>query len=280
MENEDTRNNQRETPSEPSQITSKKQTRKERSKANAIPEKPDQDKKKSYRRSWRSTSPIRKIEIIIGGIVAAGAIGYLGVTVWSTLQTKWNFQAEHKPIVVNIRPPQIQFFSCNPPGFSGEVITGNIDTHIKNIGNATARKVNPYAIMTKLIPETKSGNKFIDDAPTVTDESCKHPRFKIPGIELSLDPGRESGAGIRQTAGTIPFSVENSPMVDFYLVSCVYYADESGADHGTCDRYRLNVPVKPKPFGLDNLSGTPSIPCDGSTVTGQFVPDVIGHCEE
>jgi hypothetical protein len=60
------------------------------------------DKKKSYRRSWRSASPLRKLEIIALGIGAAVGFGYLGVTVWGNLETKWNFQADQRPHIAPV----------------------------------------------------------------------------------------------------------------------------------------------------------------------------------
>jgi hypothetical protein len=215
---------------------------------------------------------------MIGGLITAG---YLFNYTWGNLQTKWNFQAEHKPTVVNIRPPDFQFFACNPPNIpQSEMITGNINTHIKNIGTATARKVNPFAVQMKLIPEKKTGNKFFDDAPIVTDETCKHPTFTIPGTVFSLDPGIESGIGLRQSAGTMSPTIKTGDTVQFYLLACVYYSEESGVQHGTCDRYRLHIPAKQTLYGVDNLLGTPTIPCDGNYVTGKLQPDIAGHCEE
>ncbi len=83
MENDDTKNDGRETSGEltPAPNVENKQTKKP-NKSNSTSQKTKEDKKKSYRRSWGSASPLKKMEIILLGIGAAVGVGYLGVTFW------------------------------------------------------------------------------------------------------------------------------------------------------------------------------------------------------
>lgn len=227
-------------------------------------------------RHWKVASRKQQIKWISRGIgIVVGLVTALFL-VLGYFQTQGNFEETHKPIVVNIRPPKIQFFACNP---SGTFVTGNIVTAIRNVGTATADDVNPFVIQARVVPDQKTGNKFFDDPPAVAAQMCKM-RPIMPSMESTLYMGDESGAVMRQSVGTIPFLTKSGQLVSLYLVACVYYSEESGVPHGTCDRYRLYVPGVQKPFGIDNLLGTSSMACDGAKITGVFVPDIGGHCEE
>lgn len=277
MGNDDTRQREKqgrkETPPRPSndKANAKSQGAKKRN------GKPNSRQKWSLVRHWKAANRKQQFTWVTAAIGTLGTLGMLYFAAWGHLQDQWNFEATHQPIVINTRPPKIQFFACNPgKGF----FTGNIQTDVKNVGTAMADNVNPFVAEEKVVPERKTGNKFIDDPPAVTAEMCKR-RVRMADMEISLAPGRESGAAMRQSAGTIPFQVKNGQTVQFYFVACVYYSEESGTHHGTCDRYRLYIPVNSNdPLGIDNALGTPSIVCNGQKNTGIFVSDIGGHCEE
>jgi hypothetical protein len=121
------------------------------------------------------------------------AVGVIGVYVWSNLQTKWNFQQEHAPLGINSRPPKLlQPFACDP---GNGLHTGNMQSFVKNVGNARAISVNPYLQMMKVIPEHKTGDSFIDGLPVV---SCDL-KVKMPGTEFNLAPGMEVSPQLRQS---------------------------------------------------------------------------------
>jgi len=276
MENEDTTNDESKTATNLSPATSKKQTRKERSKANAASQKSSEKQKHTFWRNWNELSRTRQLELVLLGIVAMGGIGYLCVTIWGNLQTKWNFEASHKPIVVHNRPPELlQAFACFPgAGFS----TGNMRIFSKNIGNATADKSNDGFIQTRVVSESKTGHPILDEPPLITDDACRHrPNFD-PSTDFSLPAGMQRSSDLRQSAGmsTLGTYLKKGAPVQFYIVPCIYYLDGDGQEHGTCDTYRLLIPSSEP---IDRLLGTPSIKCDGRQVTGHFYEAVTGHCQ-
>ncbi len=234
-----------------------------------------QQKKWSLWRHWKSASRPRQLKWLLEGVVVATGVAVLGSYIWQNLQTKWNFQAEHKPIVVHSRPPQLlQEFKCDAT--NNAFRTGNMNVFIKNIGNAIASRV-PYSrAEMKIVPEKKSGESFFDDPPQITPTDCEG---YVGGgkMETSLAPGEEKMIQIRQNVGTVPPNLKNGELIQLYIARCVYYFDDYRANHGTCDTYRLYVPSKNT---LDNLLGTPSIPCDGKEVTGRFVANVWGNCQK
>jgi hypothetical protein len=245
------------------------------SKAQRSPRKSDKKsqntKPKSLGRSWRAASPLTLVGLVIAGIGALAAVAYVGVTVWQVVVSRWAVQVQHAPLIINIRPPELlQPFICDPvKGFH----TGNMQTTIRNIGTASAFHVMPFWNVTKIIPEKKTNNNFYDALP---EANCRlHP--KTNESDSPLAPGREMSPQIRQMAGTIPPIGKNDP-AQLYWVSCVYYSDEYGGSHGTCDRYRLMFPNSNNP--LDVLSGSPTFFCDATPKIGKFADTIGGHCQE
>ena len=70
--------------------------------------------------------------------------------------------------------------------------------------------------------------------------------------------------------------LDKAELVQFYFASCVFYWDDQGTQHATCDRYRLDLPSTNP---LDSILGSPSFMCDGQPKNGKFVSDLSGHCE-
>jgi hypothetical protein len=70
---------------------------KKQKKSTPASNKTNNEKKKSFKKSWRATSPVKKIEIVVLALAAAGGLGYFGVAVWGNLQTQWNFKKENRP---------------------------------------------------------------------------------------------------------------------------------------------------------------------------------------
>jgi hypothetical protein len=228
------------------------------------------DKKKSFRRSWRSASPITKWTLVFVGVAAGSTLVYVGVTFWQTLEVRWAAHEQHMPLVINSRPAQfLQPFVCDvQKGFH----TGNMQTAVKNIGNASAQHVVPFLNSWKIIPEKKTGNPVFDALP---EANCRM-RLNAKELESPLAPGQEVFPQIRQMAGPVPPITKTDP-VQLYWVSCVYYSDEYGGNHGTCDTYRL---LLPSTNPLDLLSGSPTFFCDAAAKIGKFQDTVGGHCQE
>jgi hypothetical protein len=226
--------------------------------------------KKPFLEVWRSYSRVKQLEIILAGLAAAGVVGYLIAYIVVSMKQNTLVQMQHMPLVINSRAPQfLQPFICDAEkGFH----TGNMQTAVKNIGNASAQHVIPYVNSWKIIPEKKTGNPFFDELPEV---NCKM-HLNAKELESPLAPGREAFPQIRQMVGTLPPISKTDP-IQLYWVSCVYYSDEYGDNHGTCDTYRL---LFSSTNPLDVLSGSPTFFCDATPKMGKFAGTITGHCQE
>jgi hypothetical protein len=270
MENEDTKNRQQQTADKLSTGTPKNKASKKTKKPENRDEKPKAKKKKTLHEYWKSATAFKKLEISVLTIGAATGIAILGVYIWQTLEARWNAHAQRMPLVINSQGPQfLQPFVCDVKnGFH----TGNIQRAVKNIGNASAYHVMPYISTIKIVPEKKTGDAFIDELPHV---NCRM-EVKSNEMEMPLPPQREVFPQLRQMAGTIPPITKDDP-IQLYWTSCVYYADEYGGNHGSCDTYRL---MFPSTNPLDAISGSPTFFCDATPRTGKFQDTISGHCQE
>ncbi|MGD0601628.1 MAG: hypothetical protein ABR988_17535 [Terriglobales bacterium] len=161
FENDDTKNSQDNTPDDILPIAPKKQTRKERSKASPTSDKSSKQQKHSLWRNWNEASRTRQVELVFLGLVAIGGVGYLVayicISIWQGRQAKTIAQMEHAPLVIHPRPPQLLMpFTCDTK--KNSLTTGNMQSFVRNIGNATAEGVNPFFGMQKIIPEKKRRN--------------------------------------------------------------------------------------------------------------------------
>ncbi len=269
MKDDDRRDDNGDTSHDLTPIPAEAEKHKKQNKSNTGTEKSKASQKKSFRRSWRAAGPVAKLTLIFTGVAAAAGIAYVGVTIWQTIQAKWAVQIEHAPNVINSRPPELlQPMVCDRK--SG-LHTGNMQTFVKNVGNLRAINVNPYFVITKIVPEKKTGNAFVDDLPV---GNCSMKPI-MQEAAFNLAPGQETGAGIRQSAMTIP-NLPEGTVFQFYFVSCVYYSDDYGSNHATCDTYRLNFPSSNP---LDVLGGSPSFICDSTPRMGRFFGAITGHCQ-
>jgi len=188
-------------------------------------------------------------------------IAYIDISTWQT-------RMENEPVVVHSLPPALlQPFTCDvEKGLS----TGNMQLAIKNIGKGRANDVFPHWMFMKVIPEKRRGDPFVDDPPAV---DCS---IKIKRAEgFPLDVGVEMFPQIRQSVMSLPKLGKGEP-VQLYFSNCVFYWDDQGTQHATCDRYRLDLPSSNP---LDRIIGSPSFMCDGQPKSGKFMSDLSGHCE-
>jgi hypothetical protein len=279
MENDDTTNNQQETSSDSSPTALKKQTRKERSKADATSQKTQQDKKKSYRRSWRSASPLKKLEIIILGIGSMVGISYLGVLIWQTLQTKWIFQDEHRGRVVLSRPPEL----LGPVESDIEhriILLPAVRLWFKASGEVKRAYAIPF--LATLVPDKPTGNHGIDNPfPIVTDAICRLGHMGYYGFPINA--GQEIAMDISSSSQNLPIdfdatgkpklsagweNVTNDAAVRLYIPGCAFYTDEYDVDHAVCDTYQFI------PDGY-----TSSFP-SGQKINGRFMLSALGSCAD
>jgi hypothetical protein len=269
MEIDDRHRDNDDAPQELTPIPTKTQKRKKQGKSQPTSDESQNQHKKSFRNSWRAASPVTKLGVIFGGLVAVSTTGYLGVTIWQTIQAKWAVQIEHAPLVINSRPPELlQPIVCDR---KNGLHTGNLQTFVKNVGNARAVNVIPYIFEMKLIPEKKTGNPFFDELPS---GNCSMKPIMQEAV-INLAPGQEMRPQIRQTVMTVP-NLPEGTVFQLYYVSCIYYSDDYGNNRATCDPYRLNLPSSNQ---LDILEGSPSFSCDALPKSGKFMGAITGHCQ-
>jgi hypothetical protein len=256
-------------PRSPRTDTNKKLTKVETSQS-----KSGKRKKWSLWQHWKRASRKQQMKWGAEGIGVLLGIGVLVYYVASYFQSERHFQFEYKPFVVNSRPPQLlQPFVCDVKrnGFT----FGNMRTFVKNIGNARAINVVPYDITLRVVPENRTGIAQIDNPPTV-DCAKKLNAQAVKDLDYPMGPGLEVSPEIRQGVGTIP-RMKDGDTAQLYATSCVYYSDDYGKSHGTCDTYRLQLPSDNP---VDVLYGTPTFACDGTPRMGTFSGTIGGHCQQ
>ncbi len=303
MENNDTKDNTSQSSKElPSGLDIPQKQSKQPNKTDRRSTKPSDDKKKSYRRSWRSASPLRKVELIVLGIAAAGGIGYIGVTVWGNLQAKWNFEVEHRPKVILNRAPELAgTLDCSVADKAIYIRTGPMHIYVKNIrksGDASGAFV--AGPLFKLIPNKKVGVPFLDDLPNITEETCKQivsPKMKAFPVraeeEVRVDMKMSAGAtsliktnsisvsfGNPQTEPQTPpgqsedkISIDKDAAFQLYMPFCVYYFGEKGERYGSCRNYRF------LPGGREGQNDPYSFSCTETPLAGRFEQIFFGYCE-
>lgn len=229
----------------------------------------------SWQWSWQHGSPLRKLEIILLTLTAVGGIGYLSASVtlsiWRNTWSRSIAELGHAPLIINSRPPELlRPFVCDQERHT--LSMGNMQLFVKNVGNARAINVNPYISTTKLVPEKRTGNAFLNDLPYVNCDA----EPKVPDTTINLAPGQELIPQKDQTAVSF-VAFPDQTVFQLYFVSCIYYSDDHGSDHATCDTYRLDLSTD-NPLGA--LSGSPSFFCDQKPRIGRFVEAVRGHCRK
>jgi hypothetical protein len=266
MKNNGTPNNNPDAAQHVTPAPTKTKGRKKQSKSGDDPKKTSKQKKKGLCEGWRASSPLKKAELILLALVAAGGVGYLVAYIVVSNSQKHQTQMQYSPLVINSRPPELlQPFICDR---EKGLLVGNLNAFIKNVGNVRAIDVLPLIVAMKIVPEKKTGNAFIDNPP---GGLCG----MITSGKMNLAPGQDFTVMARQGSTSIPKLAESSS-VQFYLESCIYYFDEYRTNHSTCDIYRLFLPSSSPP---DVLSGSPEFVCDGKPKSGKFL-DTGNGCQK
>jgi hypothetical protein len=268
MENNDTPKNQGDSAQDMSTTPAKAKGREQQGKPNDKANKAAKQKKKSLREGWRSSSAIKKTELILlavgSAVGAAYLIAYLCVSYRQINQTL----TQHMPLVINSRAPELlQGFVCDP---KKGLMVGMGRSHVKNIGNATAYDVLPYS-MPKVVPEQKTGNRIFDSLPRIACDADANPS----PVGFPLAPGIETNPETIQGIVSLP-SLSEGAKVQLFTGACVSYRDEYGGKHATCDTYRFF-------FSSSNptdVGETPTFICDKTPKVGRFVGHITGHCQK
>lgn len=300
MENDETARSQGETPGEFVPGSAKKQTRKERSKANASPQEAHKRQKHSLWRNIKGLSRTRQLEFAFLGMVALGTVGYLiayiCVSVTQSRQAKTVVQMEHRPKVIFSRPPDlIGTFECKVTDKVFYLHTGAMQVWVKNIRKGDALGAFILAPNLRPVPENKTGDPFYDDPPSITDQMCAaqvQPKMK----QFPVHGGEEVGVNLANTAAGIGHNTSNvsvslgwppkepdtvtgdklpiakDAIFQLYGPVCVYYFDENGVRYGSCRNYRFVIKDR---VGADDYS----LSCTQTPINGRFEATLSGYCE-
>jgi hypothetical protein len=144
---------------------------------------------------------------------------------------------------------------------------------VKNVGNAQAKKVFAYANTLRFVPNSKVGSKGIEDIPEVSEKNCET-RIENGAPILSMSPGQELSPQTRQAAASFP-KIGRGEKVQLYDVSCVYYSDEYDISHGSCTTFRMFIPDP----ALHGIGGQEEFACDGTPILGRFSAYVTDQCQ-
>jgi hypothetical protein len=134
--------------------------------------------KTSLRRSWRSASPLRRIEIVVGTMVASATILYY---IFSYHQTNSNFTMDHRGyLVVDIA--------------TIHTVTQSLDVTVENPGRSIAEDVTVHANETTFDVNSLNGtvqNKFVNgwgefNLPPIYPSSGKT-TFSVPIKGLDME---------------------------------------------------------------------------------------------
>jgi hypothetical protein len=231
-------------------------------------------RKMSFRERWRKTAIAHQVEILIA------AFGLVALSIYTCYQVKSyyrgesHYREEHRPVVILNIPIQLldpAIYSTSIDQFN----TGGVRVFYKNISkDAMAKKTFALANFS-VVPIGRSVSRFDFKRPEVTDETCKH-AFNIPGQAfIDAPPGEQRISEMRQTAAKYfgPEVIKEGETFQVYAVACIHYSEEDGAEHGTCDSFRLAHAKGDIPIDGDESSFSPNV-----AIMGTFGYDVIGHC--
>ena len=234
--------------------------------------KADGQKKKSFRRNWKSSGPVARLTLIFVGI---GAVAGTVLGIWQGYQTGHIAKVQHRPRVIFSRSPElVGQLNCDITDRQLEANTGAMRIWVKNIKNGDAISVFPVLNGAIFIPDKRTGIPFYDDPPQITEQTCRsHVSPKVQpfplnaGEEKFINSGQSVGAvSLIPTPGAKPV-IPKDATLQWYFSTCVYYLDEDGEPHGTCQTYRFSRNSKY------------SFSCSESPMTGVFEPIMFNYCE-
>jgi len=293
MKNCDTTSGDSQTPEEFKPRSPDIQTNAKTNRAKKSQGKSKKNKKLSLWQHWKRANHKTRMRWIGAGLATVTGLGVFGIYVWDHFQRERQFEAEHKPLIVQTHTDFLQTFKCTPsvsgPQLAGHFVQGtlhygNIDKTYKNIGTATAGDVNGMVDWVSVLPAKPIGDPKIDKQikgemqRIIGFNGCK-PFYRFHGG--SLEVGTEETIHMREGMAGFSTQVRLGDFVTFEYETCTTYtAEGDGRVHATCDLYSLqtrDVPNLPK---VDERLGTSILPCDNIEHTGTFVPILGSHCQE
>jgi hypothetical protein len=264
-----------------------------------------QKKKKKWTliRHWRAAHRKQQFIWIMSAIGGLIAVGYLINYTWGNLQTKWNFETEHRPLVVISRPPEIVGnFQCIVTKREMWGRTDSMKVWVKNLSKTgDAQGAFIAGPMFKLVPNKKIGDPFYGGPPVIEQQNCWN-TVKPEMTPFPVERDQEVRADIRQSAFSTALAKSTSNTVSFsgpqdesganagenpserltlpkdtvfqlYAPVCVYYFDKSGKRYGSCRTYRF------MPTHIVHEDAF-SFSCMETPVTGTFTEALFGYCQE
>jgi len=166
-----------------------------------------------------------------------------------------------RPRIINTRPPElVAEMACD---LKAGLHSGSLRTFVRNVESGEPGAV-LQSVSLHIVPERKVGIPEFDQIPS-GDCSANKPHGGIPTTLLS--GGRETTTQLPEPKVLLP-PLLNGETARIYAVSCIYYSDAaSGADHASCDTYRLRQP-----------GGSPLYICDATPKTGTFDETPVSSC--
>ncbi len=210
--------------------------------------------------SWEKRSLDRKFLIftVALSIFGLGILGTLGYLIRQAIVERQTAVGS-RPTLIDVHPPEfIEPFVCN--AHTGLKSDG-VRQFLKNIGNSGATNLAPYVAI-RVVPERRIGSPEFDD---ISGGNCRERPFGIHTIS-PLAGGAETSQHLPQPSITMPTLMEGEP-VQLYGVSCAYYTDGGGNDHGSCNTYRFRP-----------TNGNTIFMCDGTPKTGKFDTASVVSC--
>jgi hypothetical protein len=297
MENDDRTKNKSSSNKETVPTTAKNEARKKNHTSNSQPQKTNKNKgakKKKFRELWRSTNPYRKVQLVIGALVAAGTIGslvaYISVTFWQNYIRK----QESRPHVIISRVPEIfSTFQCDVTDTAINFHIGAMHVWVKNIGKEDAVNALIAGPGFRLVPQKKIGIPFFDTPSTITDEMCAG-KISPQTKEFPIYAGQETYLNMVQSVGVQSLMknthsvsvtlggpqlepqpptgeklsgralIDANTTFEMYAPICVYYFDRDGTRYGSCRLFIYRV------------AGRDGFACRDTPVTGSL-EEVLGN---
>jgi len=210
--------------------------------------------------SWEKAAQDRKFLAIIAVVAIAAVAAFAAIAIRvRDAYTEYRSALDRRPMLINQSPPALlQPLVCDA---RKGLHTGAMRVFIKNIGTARATNIVPSLVL-RVVPEQ---NANVPDNGQIPRGNCRD-RPLAAAARAPLAAGETDSPLLPQPVLKFPpFPPQRH--VSLYGLSCIYYTDDAGANHASCDTYHLRP-----------AAGTPTFMCDGSAGSGTFVAALVASC--
>lgn len=256
-------------------------------------------RKEPRRRGWRSGNFLRKAEIIGVLVAALGGFGYFIAYIIVSARQSSVAEMEDRPRVIISRPPELLgAVQCYVTDKAIHYSTGAMRLWVKNIGRGDAVNAFVFADL-KLVPDQKTGAPIIDNAPSITDQTCRT-KLSPSSKMFPVYAGQDVYVDVRQSVAvqslvktnsvsvglgapqpepkaspdqglSKPIKIAKNAPFQLYAALCVYYSDRNGVQYASCRTYRLDMGSL--------MEGPYSFSCTQTPVRGSFEATLGNYCD-